>query len=85
MNYPSLLKAELRAMKKYKESKPATSWYKHFGQDVTIYKVMVFHLFFDSVAEFNLATGSGGGELFEGMELDYKKYLEDYYGIDLTV
>lgn len=85
LNYPYLLKAELRAMKKYKENKPAASWYKHFGPDVTVYKVMVFHLFFDSLEEFNMATGNGGGELFSGMELDYKKYLEDYYKIDLTV
>ena len=85
IKYPMMLRALARAMQKYKDTKPAASWYKHFGADVTIYKILVFHLFFDTVADFNLATGSGGGELFDGMELDYKKYLEDYFKIDLTL
>lgn len=85
LKHPKMLKALLRAMQTYKDTKPAASWYRHFGEDVTVYKVAVFHLFFDSVEEFNLATGNGGGELFDNMELNYKQYLEDYFKIDLTL
>ncbi|MBO4924432.1 MAG: phosphoadenosine phosphosulfate reductase family protein [Bacteroidales bacterium] len=85
LKHPKMLKALLRAMQTYKDTKPAASWHRHFGEDVTVYKVAVFHLFFDSVEEFNLATGNGGGELFDNMELNYKQYLEDYFKIDLTL
>ena len=83
--YPQLLKAEIRAAKKYMETNRPHSWISNFGEDVNPYTVMLFHIFFKTIDEFNMATGNGGGELFPGMELDYKKYLEDYFGIDLTI
>lgn len=85
LKYPQMLKAVARAMQVYADTKPHESWRKHFGDDASIWKVLVFHLFFDTVAEFNLATGNGGGELFDNLELNYKEYLENYFGIDLTI
>ena len=78
--YPYVLKATLRAMKRRLASKPCEAWHKYFGGD--IYAVMYFHLFTNSMAEFYNTTTS---ELFPEMNLDYKQYLEDYFGIDLTV
>lgn len=78
--YPYVLKATLRAMKRRLESKPSEAWHKYFGGD--IYAVMYFHLFTNSMEEFYKTTTS---ELFPEMNLDYKQYLEDYFGIDLTV
>lgn len=78
--YPYVLKATLRAMKRRLESKPSEAWHKYFGGD--IYAVMYFHLFTNSMEEFYKTTTS---ELFPEMNLNYKQYLEDYFGIDLTV
>ena len=78
--YPYVLKATLRAMKRRLDSKPCEAWHKYFGGD--IYAVIYFQLFVNSMAEFYKTTTS---ELFPEMNLDYKKYLEDYFGIDLTV
>lgn len=78
--YPHVLKATLRAMKRRLESKPCEAWHKYFGGD--IYAVMYFNIFSHSLSEFYGTTTS---ELFPEMNVDYKQYLEDYYGIDLTV
>jgi len=78
--YPYVLKATLRAMNRRLESKPCEAWHKYFGGD--IYAVMYFQLFTNSMAEFYNTTTS---ELFPEMNIDYKKYLEDYFKIDLTV
>lgn len=78
--YPYVLKATLRAMKRRLDAKPSEAWHKYFGGN--IYAVMYFQLFTNSMAEFYKTTTS---ELFPEMNLDYKQYLEDYFGIDLTV
>ena len=78
--YPSVLKATLRAMKRRMEQRPCGAWHRNFGGD--IYAVMYFQLFAETLEEFKATTTS---ELFPEMNLDYKKYLEDYFGIDLTV
>lgn len=78
--YPSVLKATLCAMKRRKEQRPCEAWHRNFGGD--IYAAMYFQLFAKTLDEFKATTTS---ELFPEMNLDYKKHLEDYFGIDLTV
>lgn len=78
--YPTVLKGILRAMKRRLDTKPCEAWHKHFGGD--IYAVIYFQLFTKTMDEFYSTTKS---ELFPELNLDYKKYLEDYFKIDLTI
>lgn len=78
--YPYVLKATLRAMKRRLDKKPCEAWHKYFGGD--IYVVMYFQLFSKTLDDFYQTDES---ELFPEMNIDYKKYLEGCFGIDLTV
>lgn len=78
--YPYVLKATLRAMRRRLDSRPCGAWHKYFGGD--IYAVMYFQLFTKTMDEFYKTTTS---ELFPELNIDYKQYLENYFKIDLTV
>ena len=73
---PKLLKAYLKAGKKWWDNNPQTSSHKKFR---TIYDVFVHNIFFDSYEDFKLAKGIDG--LFE--DIDCKKFIEDYFRVEL--
>ena len=73
---PRFLKAYLRAGKKWWDSHPNVASVRNFR---TVYDLFVHNVFFDSYADFRRGVGLDG--LFE--PVDCKKFLEDYFGIEL--
>lgn len=77
---PRMLKAWLRAGQKYFDTHPGVGVHRKFGN---VYNLMVHHLFFDTYEGYEKVFG--GGQLFSDEVPDAKKFLEDYFGIDLTL
>lgn len=77
--YPKMLKAWLRAYKRWWDTHGNAHTMTMFP---SIYAKVTFTLFFRDFETFKKETTS---ELFPEMNLNYKQYLEDYFGIDLTV
>ena len=71
---PRFLKAYLRAGKKWWDSHPNIASVRNFR---TVYDLFVHNVFYDSYADFCVAKSGMFGEL------DCKKFLEDYFGIEL--
>ena len=79
LQYPKMLKAWIRAGQKYLESHPQSGAVRKFGN---IYNLAYHDLFTESYDEY-LANVTGG--IFPETAIDTKKYLEDYFKIDLTI
>ena len=75
--YPNMIKALIRAKKKYRETHPNSKlWVKYDHRDV--YEELVHDLFCpESYEKYQRLVGGG---MF-GDRLDCKKYLEDYFNI----
>ena len=71
---PRFLKAYLRAGKKWWDSHPNVASVRNFR---TVYDLFVHNVFYDSYDDFCVAKSGMFGEL------DCKKFLEDYFGIEL--
>lgn len=71
---PRFLKAYLRAGKKWWDSHPNVGSVRKFR---TVYDLFVHNVFYDSYDDFCVAKSGMFGEL------DCKKFLEDYFGIEL--
>lgn len=74
--YPLLAKAWIRALRKYRETHPNTKIILQFHDE---YEQFTSHLFFESLADFYLATRE---DMF-GNKVECKKFLEDYFRIKL--
>lgn len=77
--FPMVLRARVRAFKKWWDSHPDSKTRVYFDN---IYDALYMKLFCKNLAEFNTAITP---PLFSEYQLDTKKYLEEYFGIDLTV
>lgn len=77
--YPRFLLAELKAIDKYLKNKPHTKTAQRFD---TPYDLLFFYIFCDNMEQYENLIGGG---LFADYQIDTKKYLEDYFGIDLTI
>lgn len=75
--YPLLLKAMLKALKRYGETHPASKFHKWFGGN--IYDKFYADLFYKSMREWK---SDNEGLIFPR---DSKAILEDYFNIDLTI
>ena len=76
--YPGMLRQMIIREKKYLESHPQTGAARKFGNTYN----MAFHnLFCRSWDEYAARTQG----LFPDANIDTKRYLEDYFGIDLTI
>lgn len=75
--YPKFLKAEIKAVAKYQESKPESTSATRFKN---AYNQMFYHIFCDDFEQYDAIVGGG---LFVDYQLDTKQYLEDYFGIEL--
>jgi phosphoadenosine phosphosulfate reductase len=71
---PRFLKAYLRAGKKWWDSHPNVASVRNFR---TVYDLFVHNVFYDSYDDFCVAKSGMFGEL------DCKKFIEDYFGIEL--
>ena len=80
VKYPGMLKEWIRRGKKFLDSHPDSSTVQKFGN---AYNVIVHNLFFDSFEEYEKVYG--GGQLFPEQIPDSKAFLEQYFGIDLTL
>ncbi len=78
--YPGILKLYLRGGAKFLINKPEGGAARKFDADP--YKLLFFHIFCDSYEGYK--TGIDGG-LFPETAIDPKRYMEDYFGIDLTL
>ena len=79
--WPRMVRGYLRAQKKFFDTHPDSKSCQYFKGDV--YKWFVRDVFYNSHAEFERATDNG---LFADMEeIDYKAFLEEQFGIDLTL
>ena len=76
---PKMLKAWLRSGKKYLDAHPDSSARRKFGDT---YNMMYHNLFSKSYEDYVLKTTGG---LFPEMAIDAKSFMENYFGIDLTV
>lgn len=74
--HPRLVKAWLRAGRKWWNERPNTSCHRKYG---SIYELFVSDVFFDSYESTMLAIS--GGVFNE--RIDCKKFLEDYFNINL--
>ena len=76
---PRMLKAWLRSGKKYLDAHPDSSARRKFGDT---YNMMYHNLFSKSYEDYVLKTTGG---LFPEMAIDAKSFMENYFGVDLTV
>lgn len=77
--YPKMLKAWIRAGKKYLDSHPDSAAKKKFEN---AYNLAYHNIFCRTYGEY---LDSLAPPLFSEYQLNTKKYLEEYFGIDLTV
>ena len=79
VQYPTMLKHWIRAEKKYIENHPNSNAKRKFLNE---YGIAYHDLFNKSYEEFLTQTTGG---LFPETAIDPKKFLEDYFKIDLTI
>lgn len=79
LKYPNMLKAWIRAGRKFIENHPNSNAKRKFLNE---YGIAYYDLFNNSYEEF-LSQTTGG--LFPENAIDPKKFLEDYFKIDLTI
>ena len=72
--HPKMVRAYIRAGQKFRENHPDA---KSIQTHPTIYQQFVRDLFFERQNAFEEATGGMFGDV------DYKKFLEDYFNIKL--
>lgn len=77
--YPRMVKAYLRAGQKFRDTHPDA---KTFHEYDDVYMWFTRDVFFDSQDKWEQHRNLG---LFPNMEFDYKAFLEDQFGIDLTI
>lgn len=77
--YPFMFRAWVRAYNKWLTSHPNSKSANTFSN---VYDAVYMKMFTNSMAEFNDAISP---PLFTEYQLDTKKFLEDYFGIDLTL
>lgn len=77
--YPKMLKAWIRSGQHYLKTFPNSSAAHRFGN---VYNLAYHNIFCDTLEEYENKMDAG---LFPELALDTKKFLEDYFGIDLTV
>lgn len=77
--YPKMLKAWIRAEKKYIDNHPNSSAKRKYLNE---YGIAYLNLFSKSYEDFLTQTTGG---LFPETAIDPKKFLEDYFKIDLTI
>lgn len=75
--YPKFLREEIKAVGKYQTSKPEVTSAIRFGNP---YNQLFYHIFCDSMEEYKNFIGGG---LFPENAIDAKKYLENYFKIEL--
>lgn len=79
VKYPKMLKQLIKSAQAYLDTHPHVNAVKKFGNAHN----MVFHnLFCNSYAEYQTSIGGG---IFPETAIDAKKFLEDYFKIDLTI
>lgn len=80
LKYPKLFKQIVKAQQTYFDTHTHTNGYKKF--DGNAYNLIFHTLFTDSYEQYrNLITGG----MFPETAIDAKKFLEDYFKIDLTL
>ena len=77
VKYPKMLKALVNAGKKYLESHPESAAAEKFG---TAHNMVFHNLFCSSYFEYQTLIGGG---LFPDQAIDAKKFMEDYFKIEL--
>ena len=78
MRYPRFLLAEIKALSIYQRNNPDRTSATRFKNP---YNQMFYHIFCDNMEEYENYVVGG---LFVDNQLDTKRFLEDYFGIDLT-
>ena len=78
--YPKMLKAWMRSYKTWLENHPNTKSAQTFEN---VYQATYFKLFCGNMDEYNQIWG--GLHLFENEQVSAKEFLENYFGIDLTL
>lgn len=76
--YPKFLKAEIKALAEYQRNKPGRKSTMRFK---TPYNQMFYHIFCDNLDQYETRVNGG---LLPDSGIDTKKFLEDYFKIDLT-
>lgn len=76
--YPKLLKAQIKAYQRYLDAHPESKFTQRIGGSA--YNGFFYRLFCRSTEEFELAIHGG---LFPENKIDTKKYMEDYFGLEL--
>ena len=76
LKYPKLLKRLIKSAQKWLDTHPNAESHKKFGN---AYNIVFHNLFCDSYEDYKIKMG--GGMFFN--DLDTKKYLENYFGIEL--
>ena len=74
---PRFLKAEINALKKFHQNRPDLAGVMVFKNP---YNQMFFHIFCDNMEQYENLIGGG---LFVDNQLDTKKYMEEYFNIEL--
>jgi len=78
--YPGILKLYLRGGAEFLKNKPEGVMAQKFDADP--YKLLLSHIFYENYEKYK--TDLTGG-LFPETAIDPKQYMEDYFGIDLTL
>lgn len=79
MKYPKLLKRLITSTQEWLDTHPNVKSREKYGN---AYNKIFHNLFTNSYAEYqNLVTGG----MFPETAIDTKKFLEDYFKIDLTI
>ena len=77
--YPKMLKAMMGAAQRFLDSHPHVVAHQKFTD---VYHMVVHNLFFETYEDYNNVFG--GGQLFD-IQVDAKEFLENYFGVDLTL
>lgn len=79
LKYPKFLKQLIRCAQIFMDTHPHANSVKKFGN---AYNVMFHNIFCHSYAEYQSLVGGG---LFPETAIDAKKFMENYFKIDLTI
>lgn len=80
VKYPKMLKAQIRAYQNYLDAHPDRKFYKEI--DGSAYNGFYYRLFCKTHDDYINAMNPG---MFPEAQLDTKTFLENYFGIDLTI
>jgi phosphoadenosine phosphosulfate reductase len=76
LRYPTMLKARIKAHQKFLETHPSSKTMEYFGNT---YNATFFQLFCNNLSEYRLKIST---DLWGG-QLDAKKFLEEYFNVEL--